>query len=276
MACILQEFAAFVQSRRPAGAAPMAGMTRLTGFRIPTGRGNEAFGPDAPGEATMIRKKPDRGEAESVPRELRPIDLPKPAPKPGKSMVRALQLRRTTREISDKPLPLRTLSELLWAACGVNRQTGPFGIPGRTAASASNSQEIDVYVALREGTYLYDPFRNRLVPAVAGDLRRFAIGRGQGGAGAAAPVRLIYVADLDKLAHTSGYREPGLRDPDVQRSYYYVDTGLIAANVYLFAASVGLAAWFHNCDRSGLSAKLGLRVDQHVLFGQTVGYPMKT
>jgi hypothetical protein len=52
--------------------------------------------------------------------------------------------------------------------------------------------------------------------------------------------------DIDKLANTSGFQEPGLRDPEVQRSYYHVDTGLIAANVYLFAASIGLAAWFHN------------------------------
>jgi hypothetical protein len=148
-------------------------------------------------------------------------------------------------------------------------------MPGRTAASASNSQEIDVYVARREGTYLYDPFHHRLLPAADGDLRRLAIGRGQGDAGAEAPVRLIYVVDIDKLANTSGYQEPGLRDPDVQRSYYYVDTGLIAANVYLFAASIGLAAWFHNCDRSGLSAKFGLRSDQRVLFAQTVGYPLK-
>jgi len=170
---------------------------------------------------------------------------------------------------------LQVLSDLLWAACGVNRKKGPFGIPGRTAASASNSQEIDVYVALQDGTYLYDPFNHRLVPAVAGDLRSLAIGRGQGSGGAKAPVRLIYVADIDKLANTAGYQEPGLRDPDVQRSYYFVDTGLIAANVYLFAASVGLAAWFHNCDKSGLSAKLNLRDDQRVLFGQTVGYPMK-
>ena len=91
--------------------------------------------------------------------------------------------------------------------------------------------------------------------------------------GAEAPVRLIYVVDIDKLAHTSGFQEPGLRDPDVQRSYYYVDTGLIAANVYLFAASMGLAAWFHNCDKSQLSTKLNLHKDQRVLFGQTVGYP---
>ena len=129
-----------------------------------------------------------------------------------------------------------------------------------------------MYVALEEGTFLYDPFDHRLVPVVRSDLRRLAIGRGQAEAGADAPVRLIYVADVDKLVHTSGYQEPGLRDPDVQRSYYYVDTGLIAANVYLFAASMGLAAWFHNCDKAQLFTKLNLREDQRVLFGQTVGY----
>jgi nitroreductase len=148
-------------------------------------------------------------------------------------------------------------------------------MPGRTAASASNSQEIDVYVALEEGTFLYDPFHHRLVPMAAGDLRRLAIGPGQAEAGAEAPVRLIYVADIDKLVHTSGYQEPGLGDPDIQRSYYYVDTGLIAANVYLFAATMGLAAWFHNCDKVQLSTKLNLRKNQRVLFGQTVGYPKK-
>jgi SagB-type dehydrogenase family enzyme len=223
----------------------------------------------------MVQKKASKGESTSAPDFSRLIKLPRPALQPSKSFARALQLRRTTREISAKKLPLQTLSNLLWAACGVNRRKGPFGIPGRTAASASNSQEIDVYVALEEGTYLYDPFRHRLVPVVAGDLRRLAIGRGQAGAGAEAPVRLIYVADIDKLVHTSGYQEPGLRDPAVQRSYYYVDTGLMAANIYLFAASMGLAAWFHNCDKAQLSTKLNLRKDQRVLFGQTVGYALK-
>jgi SagB-type dehydrogenase family enzyme len=210
-----------------------------------------------------------------VARPPEPIRLPRPAPRLGRSLVRALQLRRTTREIRDKKLPLQTLSDLLWAGCGVNRKKGPFGIPGRTAASASNSQEIDVYVALEEGTYLYDPLGHTLVPVAAGDLRRLAIGRGQGSAGAEAAVRLIYVADVDKLVHTSGYQEPGLHDADVQRSYYYVDTGMIAANIYLFAASLGLAAWFHNCDREALHTKLRLRPEQRALFGQTVGYPLK-
>ena len=223
----------------------------------------------------MVQKKPGKREPRSASDASRPVELPRPVYQASRSLSRALQLRKTTRELSAKKLPLQTLSNLLWAACGVNRQRGPFGIPGRTAASASNSQEIDVYVALEEGTYLYDPSHHRLVLVVAGDLRRLAIGRGQAEAGAEAPVRLIYVADIDKLVHTSGYQEPGLRDPDVQRSYYYVDTGLIAANVYLFAASTGLAAWFHNCAKSQLSMKLNLRKDQRVLFGQTVGYPMK-
>lgn len=157
----------------------------------------------------------------------------------------------------------------------MNRKTGPFGITGRTAASASNSQEIDVYVALKEGTYVYAPLEHRLLPVVVDDLRAPAIGRGQAKLGADAPVRLIYVADIDRLINTAGFKEPGLRDPEVQRSYYFVDTGLIAANVYLFAASRGLAAWFHNCDRTALPARLGLRPDQRVLFGQTIGFPLK-
>ena len=221
----------------------------------------------------MVERKPVTPKPDCASPAPRSIELPRPALGPGRSIARALKLRRTTREVSDRKLPLQLLSDLLWAACGVNRRKGPFGGPGRTAATASNSQEIDVYVALPEGAYLFDPIRHRLVLAAEGDLRRLAIGRGQAGAGAEAPVRLVFVADIDRLANTAGYQEPGLRDPDVQRSYYYVDTGMIAANVYLFAASMGLAAWFHNCDRSGLSAKLGLRADQRVLFGQTVGYP---
>jgi hypothetical protein len=222
----------------------------------------------------MVRTRPGRratGSSEAP----APIELPRPVLLRSPTLARALQLRKTTREIRATKLPLQVLSNLLWAACGVNRKTGPFGLGGRTAASASNSQEIDVYVALEEATYLYEPRRHRLVPVAAGDLRRLAIGRGQGGSGADAPARLVYVADVDRLANTSGFQEPGLRDPDVQRSYYFVDTGLIAANVYLFAAAAGLAAWFHNCDRTGLAARLPLRADQRVLFAQTVGYPVK-
>lgn len=110
---------------------------------------------------------------------------------------------------------------------------------------------------------------------MAEDLRALAIGRGQGKAGAKAPVRLIYVADIGKFAK-AGFQEPGLWDLETQKSCSYVDTGLIAENVYLFAASHGLAAWFHNCDRAELSTRLKLSADQRVLFGQTIGYAAKS
>ena len=208
-------------------------------------------------------------------KNLLPIVLLKPKLDGGKSILKALSQRKTIREISDKKLSSQTLSNLLWAACGVNRKKGPFGIPGRTSATASNSQEIDLYVAFQEGTYFYDAFHHQLMPVVEGDLRALAIGPGQADFVANAPVHLIYIVDINKLSNTTGFQEPGLQDPEIQKSYYYVDTGLVAGNVYLYAASQGLASWFHNCNKPALTAKLKLRPDQQVLFGQTVGYPVK-
>jgi nitroreductase len=205
------------------------------------------------------------------------VRLPRPRLGRGRSLAESLRRRRTTREIGVRKLPLQQLSNLLWAACGTNRRTGPFGYGGHTAASASNSQEIDLYVALEDGVHRFDPQRHSLVPVVAGDLRALALGRGQrASVEMQAPVQLIYVADVHRLTHTRGFQEPGLHDPEVQKSYYYVDTGLIAANVYLFAASEGLACWFHNCDKPALAERLRLGPEQKVLFGQSVGYPERT
>src|SRR5690242_2421724 len=92
------------------------------------------------------------------------IQLPMPAKDRATSVFDALERRKTTREISTAPLPLQELSNLLWAACGVNRRIGPLGVPGRTAASASNAQEIDLYVATASGVYLYDGVNSRLMP----------------------------------------------------------------------------------------------------------------
>jgi hypothetical protein len=164
------------------------------------------------------------------------------------------------------------LSNLLWATFGVNREAGASGIPGRTAASASNSQEIDLYVALPEGAYLYEAVPHRLTPVAAGDLRALAGGRGRRGGAVTAPVSIIFVADIAKFAK-AGFQEPGLKDTEIQKSYYNIAAGLIAGNVYLFAASQGLAAWFHNCNKPALAAELKLRHDQRVLYAQTVGYP---
>ena len=92
---------------------------------------------------------------------------------------------------------------------------------------------------MQDGVYLYDAIHNCLNPVIAGDLRSLAIGQGQVSFGDKTPVRLIYIADIDRLANTAGYQEPGLQNTKVQKSYYFADTGMIAANVYLFAASHG-------------------------------------
>jgi hypothetical protein len=223
-------------------------------------------------EVTMIPKQSAKKSSANTVQDFLPVTLPKPAPFRGKAVFAALKARETIRMVSNRKLPLQVLSNLLWAACGINRTKGPFGIPGRTAASASNSQEIEVYAATAEGVYLYEPASHSLLPVIARDLRAMAIGRGQGKWGAKAPVRFIYVVDIDKFGK-AGYQEPGLHDADIQKSYYYVDTGLIAGNVYLFAASLGLAAWFHNCDKAAISAALKLPPSKRPLFGQTVGYP---
>jgi len=200
--------------------------------------------------------------------QLQPIELVKPQNDGGKSVLAALRERRTTRNISTEKLSPQELSNLLWAAFGVNRQEGPFGTPGRTAASASNSQEIDLYVALPEGVYLYEAIPHRLNPVVAGDFRARSGRR----AAATAPVNIFYIVDIAKYSKAP-FQEPGLKDPEVQKSYYYVATGLIAQNVYLYAASQGLAAHFHNCDKLNTAREFKLRPEQRVLFAQTVGSP---
>ena len=210
---------------------------------------------------------------QSLPPSIAPILLPAPADEADGSVLEALRQRRTIRAIDVEPLSLPMLSNLLWAACGVNRPVGPFGQPGLTAATASNSQEIDLYVALAGGTYRYDARAHALLPVAAEDMRSLALTPGQTGVDARAPVQLIYVVDEDRLVHTDGYQEPGLHDPEIRKSYYFTDTGLIAGNVYLFAAAEGMAAWFHNCDKPHLAEKLGLRPTQSVLFAQSVGYP---
>jgi hypothetical protein len=195
--------------------------------------------------------------------DLKPVDLLKPQADGGKSVLAALKERRTNRNIKDEKLPAQTLSNLLWAAWGVNRDDGH-----RTAASASNAQEIDLYVFLEDGVYRYDATPHRLVPIVVGNQRAKA-GRGRA---ATAPVNLVFVANMARYAKAQP-QEPGLKDPEIRASYYNIACGLIAGNVYVFSASQGLAAWFHNCDKAGITTLLGLGADEKVLYAQTVGMP---
>ena len=150
----------------------------------------------------MKRRKSDKtpsaivgqsGTDASAPIDLQPIALPQPEKDGGKSVLASLHERKTDRRIGADPLPLQTLSNLLWAAFGVNRtEDGLRGKPGRTAASASNSQEIDLYVVLPEGVYLYEAGPHHLAPIAAGDFR----GRSWWGSAQTAPVNIFFVVDL--------------------------------------------------------------------------------
>ena len=202
---------------------------------------------------------------------IQPIKLPVPLFQVCGTFLDALKQRRTSRSINGKKISRQKLSDILWAAAGINRQQGPFGVAGLTAGSASNSQEINIYVVMADGIYLYEPHGHKLIPVLNGDYRALAIGPGQAPAGASAPVRLIYVVDIDKFKN-AGFQEPGLYNAEIQKSYYFVDTGLAAQNVYLAAAALGLAAWFHNCNKPEIAKVLNLKPNQRALFGQTIGY----
>ena len=188
--------------------------------------------------------------------ELRPIQLPKPQMSAGMPLMQALAERKTTRAFLDKPMPLQTLSNLLWAAFGVNRPREVKPGLGRTAPSAMNKQEIEIDVVLASGVYVYDAEANLLRPVAGGDVRAKM---GAPPAGLAA-VTLVYVAQAN---------------PD----YAQVDAGFIGQNVYLFAASEGLNAWFYALhgqqDATAVAAALKLPAGKRPLYAQSVGYPAK-
>jgi SagB-type dehydrogenase family enzyme len=190
--------------------------------------------------------------------QLTPIELPKPQTTGGKPLMQALKDRRSTREFKSEKLPVLVLSNLLWAAFGINRpESGK-----RTAPSARNWQEIDIYVVMADGAFVYDAKAHRLNPVGAGDIR--AATGGQDFV-KDAPVNLVYVADLAKTEDSS---------PEDQRLYTAVNAGFISQNVYLFCASEGLATVVRgSVDRPALAQLLKLRSDQRIVVAQTVGYP---
>lgn len=192
--------------------------------------------------------------------EPKPIKLPAPRMEGGKPLMQALKDRQTVRDFAPDKLSPQVLSDLLWAAFGINRpESGK-----RTAPSAVNWQEIDVYVALEEGLYLYDAKANQLVPVLAQDIRG-ATGPQPFVAGA--PVNLIFVADYTRM---------GDADEETKRFYSGCDTGFISQNVYLFCASEGLATGVRaSVDRTALGKALKLEEGQIIAFAQSVGFPKK-
>ena len=185
------------------------------------------------------------------------IKLPAPKTEGGMPLMQALKERHSSREFSSEKLPLGILSNLLWAAWGVNRPDGH-----RTAPSARNMQEMDVYVALSDGLYLYEPKQNQLQKILADDIRA-ATGTNDYVKNAAA--NLIYVADIGRT---------NLKDPNAIEFYSGADTAFLAQNVYLFCASEGLAAVVRgSIDRPALAKIMKLRADQKITLAQWVGYP---
>jgi len=191
--------------------------------------------------------------------ELKPIQLPPPQTDGGKPLMQALKARQSTREFGAEKLSLQVLSNLLWAADGINRPDGR-----RTAPSASNWQETEIYITLPDGVYVYDPKGNLLRPVVAGDLRAEA--GTQPFVGQAA-LNLVYVADTTKAAKAK---------PEDRDFLLGADVGFIAENVYLFCASEGLVAVVRaSVPRDALAKRLQLRPEQHITLAQSVGYPKK-
>ena len=205
--------------------------------------------------ALLLPDDPERAVKPEV------IKLPVPQTDAGRLLMQALKLRHSSREFSKKKLPLQVLSNLLWAAFGENRAE----TRGRTAPSAHDWEEIDVYVAAADGLYVYDAHKCVLKRVLAQDIRPQT---GLQPYVADAPINLVYVADLSRMAAAT----------EEEKAYYSgPDAGFIAQNVYLFCASEGLATVVRGMvDRTALAKLMKLTPNQRVVLAQSVGYPAGT
>lgn len=194
----------------------------------------------------------------SAAESLQPLELPPPGMEGGRPLMQVLKERQSKRDFSSRTIEPQLLSDLLWAAFGVNRPENDH----RTAPSAMNAQEIDLYVVLAQGAYVYEAKAHRLRPVVAGDHRAKTGGQDFV---KVAPIALVFVADLARMVKAK---------PEVKEPYAWVDTGYVSQNVYLFCASAGLATVVHELgQRAPLAAALQLRPDQKITLAQSVGYP---
>jgi nitroreductase len=185
------------------------------------------------------------------------IDLPAPQKTGGMPLMDALAKRSTARDFDSKELSHQQISSLLWAAFGINRPDGK-----RTAPSAMNFQETDIYVLLKQGAFVYAAKSNKLDLVIAEDIR--ALGGTQAFV-KDAPVTLIFVADLSKI---------GGGNNENKKNTANIDAGYISQNVYLFCASEGLVTGARGLvDRATLGPRLKLRPDQMIILAQSVGCP---
>jgi len=192
--------------------------------------------------------------------ESKPVKLPDPRTDGGKALMQALKERKSAREFSPRELPMDVMSDMLWAADGINRPDS--ARHNHTAPSAMDMQEIDIYVAKADGLYLYDAAANALTQILPDDIRALT---GTQAFVKNAPVNLIYVADYSRMGK--------LGDAD-KVFYSATDTGFISENVYLYCASAGLNTVVRALiDKAALAKAMKLRQDQKIILAQTVGYP---
>ena len=186
------------------------------------------------------------------------IKLSTPDLERGVNVMKALNIRKSVREYGDKELGLSDLSDLLWAANGINRPE----LGKRTAPSAVNAQDIDIYVCMKDGAYLYDAKENSLKRITTEDLRP-AVAGGQDFV-KEAPVSVVLVSDISRF--------PG---EDVQRKTLMgaMDAGIVSENISLFCASVGLETVPRaSMDAESLKKSLVLTDSQIPLMNHPVGY----
>ena len=203
-------------------------------------------------------EKAARAPSMAIAQDFQPVALPSPRNEGGMPILTALKLRHSTREYSDRAVPVQTLSELLWAAFGINRPNGD-----RTAPYWRHAMVIDIYAVMAAGVWLYEPKAHALLPHLQGDFRTHT---GLQDFVARAALELVYVAHGERMTDIS---------PEDRRLYASVDAGFIGQNVYLFCASEGLATVFRgSVDYQKLARILKLPDQQFVTFAQTVGYPV--
>ncbi|MGO9139251.1 MAG: SagB/ThcOx family dehydrogenase [Syntrophales bacterium] len=203
--------------------------------------------------AIIILAMPDITMAQ----EQKSIQLTKPQIA-GNPLMEVLAKRSSSREFSAEALPENILSNMLWAAAGINRPD----LGKRTAPTAMNKQEIDVYVVTASGIYLYEAKSHSLTMIVAGDMRGLT-GKQDYVKGAA--VNLIYVADFSRMSSAAD-----------KELYAAADTGFISENVYLYCASAGLVTVVRAyIDKPALAKAMKLRPDQKIILAQSVGYPKR-
>lgn len=175
----------------------------------------------------------------------------------GMPIMDAFQLRKSQRSYSPKDITRQELSNLLWAAYGINR---PEGL--RTVPAAKEWYEYDIYVVKAEGWYIYEPVKHTLLKMGNDDLRTYS---GTQEFVKTAPVNFIFIADFDRMTNT---------DDETKKFFSATDVGYISQNVYLYCASAGLATIVRGqIDKSIAHEVLKLKPNQHVILAQTVGYP---